>query len=42
MLALIRSHPFGLLVTLGPDGLVVNAAKYLDAQPLLAFNPICA
>lgn len=28
-----------LIVTLGPDGLVVNAAKYLDGQPLLAFNP---
>lgn len=28
-----------LVVTLGADGLVVNAAKYLDAQPLVAFNP---
>ncbi len=28
-----------LAITLGPDGLVVNTAKYLDAQPLLAFNP---
>jgi NAD kinase len=28
-----------LAVTLGPDGLVVNAAKYLKEQPLLAFNP---
>lgn len=28
-----------LVVTLGPDGLVVNVAKYLDEQPLLAFNP---
>jgi NAD kinase len=28
-----------LIVTLGPDGLVVNTAKYLDHQPLLAFNP---
>ena len=28
-----------LAVTLGPDGLVVNTAKYLDGQPLLAFNP---
>lgn len=28
-----------LVVTLGPDGLVVNTAKYLTAQPLLAFNP---
>ena len=28
-----------LVATLGPDGLVVNTAKYLAAQPLLAFNP---
>ncbi|PQV64861.1 hypothetical protein B1R32_103128 [Abditibacterium utsteinense] len=28
-----------LVVTIGADGLVVNAAKYLDAQSLLAFNP---
>ncbi len=28
-----------LIVTLGPDGLVVNAAKYLEGQPLVAFNP---
>jgi NAD kinase len=28
-----------LVVTLGPDGLVVNTAKYLHSQPLLAFNP---
>lgn len=28
-----------LVVILGPDGLVVNTAKYLDAQRLLAFNP---
>jgi NAD kinase len=28
-----------LVVTLGPDGLVVNTAKYLTAQPLLAINP---
>lgn len=31
--------PNDLAVTLGPDGLVVNAAKYLREQPLLAFNP---
>ncbi len=31
--------PEDLVVTLGPDGLVVNAAKYLDGQPLLALNP---
>ena len=28
-----------LVVTIGPDGLVVNVAKYLDGQPLLALNP---
>jgi NAD kinase len=31
--------PRDLVVTLGPDGLVVNTAKYLIGQPLLAFNP---
>ncbi|MCB1315685.1 MAG: NAD(+)/NADH kinase, partial [Leptospiraceae bacterium] len=28
-----------LVLTLGQDGLVVNAAKYLDGQPILAVNP---
>ncbi|MFO0910635.1 MAG: hypothetical protein U0794_20195, partial [Isosphaeraceae bacterium] len=28
-----------LVVTLGPDGLVVNTAKYLNGQPLVALNP---
>lgn len=28
-----------LVVAVGQDGLVVNAAKYLSGQPLLAFNP---
>ncbi|MCW3051006.1 MAG: sugar kinase [Chthonomonadales bacterium] len=28
-----------LVVTLGQDGLVVNTAKYLNQQPLVAFNP---
>jgi NAD kinase len=28
-----------MVVTLGPDGLVVNTAKYLTSQPLAAFNP---
>ena len=31
--------PHDLAITLGPDGLVINAAKYLRDQPLLAFNP---
>ena len=28
-----------LVITLGPDGLVVNTAKYLRGQPLVAVNP---
>ncbi len=28
-----------LIVTVGMDGLVVNTAKYLDGQPLIALNP---
>jgi NAD kinase len=28
-----------LVVTIGPDGLVVNTAKYLDGQPIVAVNP---
>lgn len=28
-----------LVVTVGPDGLVVNVAKYLDGQPILPINP---
>jgi NAD kinase len=31
--------PGDLVVTLGPDGLVVNVAKYLSGQTLLAVNP---
>ncbi len=31
--------PNDLVATLGPDGLVVNVAKYLADQPLMAFNP---
>ena len=31
--------PKDLVVVLGQDGLVVNTAKYLDHQPLVAFNP---
>ena len=40
--AALPSYLFGpgdLVLTLGPDGLVVNAAKYLAAQPILAINP---
>jgi NAD kinase len=28
-----------LIITIGPDGLVVNTAKYLDGQPILPANP---
>ncbi len=28
-----------LVVTIGPDGLVINTAKYLTNQPILALNP---
>lgn len=31
--------PEDLVVTLGPDGLVVNTAKYLDGQHIFAINP---
>jgi NAD kinase len=31
--------PDDLVITVGPDGLVVNTAKYLDQQRLLALNP---
>lgn len=40
--AFLPNFVFGdddLVCTLGPDGLVVNTAKYVGAQPLLAFNP---
>ena len=28
-----------MIITIGPDGLVVNTAKYLDGQPILPVNP---
>src|SRR6476620_7036266 len=28
-----------LVITIGPDGLVINVAKYLASQPILAVNP---
>ena len=31
--------PNDIVLTVGPDGLVVNTAKYLDGQPLVAINP---
>jgi NAD kinase len=40
--AFLPQFTFGeadLIVTVGPDGLVVNTAKYLDAQPIIAVNP---
>ena len=39
---LLPTYQFGahdLVVTIGPDGLVINVAKYLDQQPILAINP---
>jgi NAD kinase len=39
---LLPTYQFGdhdLVVTVGQDGLVVNTAKYLTAQPILAINP---
>jgi len=32
-------QPADLVITIGPDGLVVNAAKYVGEQPILAINP---
>ena len=40
--AFVPTFTFGpddLVLTVGPDGLVVNTAKYLDGQPLFAVNP---
>jgi hypothetical protein len=40
--AFLPNFTFGegdIVVTLGPDGLVVNTAKYLNHQPLVALNP---
>jgi NAD kinase len=31
--------PQDLVLTIGPDGLVVNTAKYLQGQPIVAVNP---
>jgi NAD kinase len=39
---LLPTYQFGerdLVVTLGQDGLVINVAKYLTSQPILALNP---
>lgn len=35
-----KFEPYDLIIVIGPDGLVVNAAKYLDGQPILAINPV--
>jgi len=32
-------QPTDLIITVGPDGLVVNVAKYAGLQPILAVNP---
>ena len=39
MLPTFTFGPDDVVVTIGPDGLVVNTAKYLDGQPLVAVNP---
>jgi len=39
---LLPTYQFGerdLVVTVGPDGLVINVAKYLTSQPIVALNP---
>jgi NAD kinase len=39
---LLPTYQFGehdLVITIGQDGLVINVAKYLTTQPILAFNP---
>lgn len=39
---LLPTYQFGehdLVITLGQDGLVINVAKYLTSQPILALNP---
>ncbi len=38
----LPTYQFGerdLVITVGPDGLVINTAKYLTTQPILAINP---
>jgi NAD kinase len=38
----LPTYMFGerdLVITIGPDGLVINVAKYLTSQPILAVNP---
>src|SRR5262245_54223690 len=39
---LLPTYQFGerdMILTVGPDGLVINVAKYLTSQPILAVNP---
>ncbi|GCE22438.1 NAD(+)/NADH kinase [Dictyobacter kobayashii] len=38
-LATYQFDEHDLIITLGPDGLVINTAKYLTDQPILALNP---
>lgn len=33
-------EPADIVVCVGPDGLVANAAKYLEGQPVIAINPL--
>lgn len=39
LLPTYQFHPGALVATIGPDGLVVNTAKYLSGQPIMAINP---
>ncbi|MEM6782929.1 MAG: hypothetical protein AAF624_04245 [Bacteroidota bacterium] len=39
LLAQYQFAPTDLALALGPDGLVVNVAKYLDGQPIVGVNP---
>lgn len=38
-LSTYQFDPHAAVLTIGPDGLVANVAKYLDHQPLIAINP---
>lgn len=39
LLAQFLFEPHDLVIAIGPDGLVANAGKYLDGQPIAGVNP---
>jgi NAD kinase len=39
LLAQFLFEPHDLVIAIGPDGLVANAGKYLDGQPIVGVNP---